>query len=272
MLTIGDKIKLLRTEANISQKDAAKLLGTSAQMLSNYETNKNEPSISVVRRACEVFDVDFDLLLSDDEPYNNAETFLKSVTKLRELYDNREILTKHDSKQKIEDFLDMKVEPVLIPLPYKTGSIALKAPADFHPSVTFDEKDSFCYIVEQSDFYASRIFTKDVAYLFGYSLRDIESRTPPIDRIYLVKYKEDLLFKYVTLNDDDTLLLSSDYGQAQKVPRKEVKVFGYVFFTIKFAETALLIETAYFSNLDSKHFGKKIQQLKDEGRLPPDDD
>ena len=56
-------LALLRQEAEISQRRAAKDLGISQALLSHYENGIREPGLSFVRRACDYYHVSADYLL-----------------------------------------------------------------------------------------------------------------------------------------------------------------------------------------------------------------
>lgn len=56
-------LALLRQEAGISQRKAAKDLGISQALLSHYENGIREPGLAFVRRACDYYHVSADYLL-----------------------------------------------------------------------------------------------------------------------------------------------------------------------------------------------------------------
>ena len=56
-------LALLRQEADISQRKAAKDLGISQALLSHYENGIREPGLAFVRRACDYYHVSADYLL-----------------------------------------------------------------------------------------------------------------------------------------------------------------------------------------------------------------
>ena len=58
-------IQLLRKEAQMSQAELAILLGVSEMTISNYERGEREPSIEMLKRIADIFNVTVDELISD---------------------------------------------------------------------------------------------------------------------------------------------------------------------------------------------------------------
>lgn len=71
-IQIGSKIKKLRIEKGISQRDMAKMLNLSYSTYSNYENNHREPSMKIIERAAEILGVTIPELTSTafSEKYN----------------------------------------------------------------------------------------------------------------------------------------------------------------------------------------------------------
>ena len=66
-MTLGQKIKKLRTEKNLTQKDLADRLYVTFQTVSKWENDENEPDVSTLRELAKVFECSLDYLLSEDE-------------------------------------------------------------------------------------------------------------------------------------------------------------------------------------------------------------
>lgn len=91
-MDIGNKIKKSRTDAKISQEQAAEALGVSRQTLSNWENERSYPDIVSVLKMSDLYGVSLDYLLKGDvsmkgylhyiEESTNA---VKSKTKLSKL-------------------------------------------------------------------------------------------------------------------------------------------------------------------------------------------
>lgn len=62
------RLKELRTEKNLTQKDLAKLIATTDDSIYSWEKGRSQPSIDMIRKICKLFDVSADYLLGlEDE-------------------------------------------------------------------------------------------------------------------------------------------------------------------------------------------------------------
>ena len=52
-----DRIKKIRKELDLTQQGKEKKIGTTANVLTNYETGRRNPSASVINNICKTFDV-----------------------------------------------------------------------------------------------------------------------------------------------------------------------------------------------------------------------
>jgi transcriptional regulator with XRE-family HTH domain len=69
-MNFGQKIRQLRTEANMSQAELARRLGVTERSIHNYEANARYPKgQEVIRRIAETFGVTIDYLLQNDADY-----------------------------------------------------------------------------------------------------------------------------------------------------------------------------------------------------------
>lgn len=66
MDTFGEKLKELRIEKGLTQFQLAREIGNSQSAVIYWETNKQEPSISALKKLCQFFDVSADYLLGLD--------------------------------------------------------------------------------------------------------------------------------------------------------------------------------------------------------------
>ncbi len=66
-MTVGQKIKKLRIEKGLTQKELADKLCVTFQTVSKWEKDENEPSIATVRELAKLFDCSMDYLLSEDD-------------------------------------------------------------------------------------------------------------------------------------------------------------------------------------------------------------
>ena len=66
-MTLGQKLKKLRTEKGLTQKDLADQLHVTFQTISKWEGDTNEPDIATLKELAKFFGCSFDYLLNDDE-------------------------------------------------------------------------------------------------------------------------------------------------------------------------------------------------------------
>ncbi len=62
-MVIGERIKELRTEKRLSQKELGNLLSVSQDTISLWEKGKSLPAVEYVIALCEIFSVSADYLL-----------------------------------------------------------------------------------------------------------------------------------------------------------------------------------------------------------------
>lgn len=60
---INEKLKQLRKEKGVSQKEISNAIGITLSAYSNYEQGIREPSIDIIIKLCKYFDVSADYLL-----------------------------------------------------------------------------------------------------------------------------------------------------------------------------------------------------------------
>ncbi|MNN50612.1 HTH-type transcriptional regulator ImmR [compost metagenome] len=79
MGTLGDRIKTLREQKNLTQKDLAAKAGLTVVQLSRYETNDRKPDPESLRRIVDALDTNGDYLLGriqDSSPSQDKATNL----------------------------------------------------------------------------------------------------------------------------------------------------------------------------------------------------
>lgn len=60
---VGDRIKLLRTEKNISQEALAKHITSNQKQISKWERGQIEPNIDMLKKLADYFGVSVDYLI-----------------------------------------------------------------------------------------------------------------------------------------------------------------------------------------------------------------
>lgn len=63
----GERLKELRTEKELTTRALAEKIGTNNANISNWENNKNFPSIIFIYALCDFFDVSADFLLGRED-------------------------------------------------------------------------------------------------------------------------------------------------------------------------------------------------------------
>ncbi len=84
-MQIGNKLKLQRNEAGLSQEELAKQLGVSRQTISNWETNRTYPDIGSVLKLSDLYGMSLDELLKED---SNMRKHTEEVAALPQKYWN----------------------------------------------------------------------------------------------------------------------------------------------------------------------------------------
>lgn len=67
---IGLRIKMLRSQKDMTQTDLAKLLGVKFQQVQKYENGTNRVSASRLKTIMEIFNVKWDYFFKDQAPFN----------------------------------------------------------------------------------------------------------------------------------------------------------------------------------------------------------
>ena len=60
---MNEKLRALRIERGLSQKDVAESIGVTTSAYSNYEQGIREPSVQIIVALCKFFDVSSDYLI-----------------------------------------------------------------------------------------------------------------------------------------------------------------------------------------------------------------
>ena len=84
-MTIGDKIKALRTERGMSQDAVASALSVTRQAVAKWESNQSVPSTTNTIKLAELFQVQFQDLLSQEEiPSAEIQRYIVKVAQAEE--------------------------------------------------------------------------------------------------------------------------------------------------------------------------------------------
>lgn len=91
-----ERLKELRTKKSIKQKDLGQVLNYNYTTISNYESGRNEPSISDIKKLAEFFDVSIDYLLciNDYKRNYNDNNDHELLMKFQTIYYSSDTITK----------------------------------------------------------------------------------------------------------------------------------------------------------------------------------
>ena len=65
-MDFGKRFKFYRQKANLTQKEAAELIGVKDYQLGNYETNRSQPSLEILIKMSKVYSVSIDKMLGNN--------------------------------------------------------------------------------------------------------------------------------------------------------------------------------------------------------------
>ena len=72
-MTLGQKMRKLRNDKNLTQKDLADQLHVTFQTVSKWENDENEPDVSTIKELAKIFGCSIDYLLSEDDKVPEVE-------------------------------------------------------------------------------------------------------------------------------------------------------------------------------------------------------
>ena len=95
-MNLGKRFKKYRQKVGLTQKEAAELIGINSYQLGNYETNRSEPSIAILKGMSRTYKVSVDDLIgnnikeipesSQSDDYARIE---KAIKEFMEFYESK---------------------------------------------------------------------------------------------------------------------------------------------------------------------------------------
>ena len=89
-MDFGKSFKFYRQKAGLTQKEAAELIGVNDYQLGNYETNRSQPSLEILKKMSKAYSVSIDKMLGNsvihnknDKELQNKEDYIDSAEVLR---------------------------------------------------------------------------------------------------------------------------------------------------------------------------------------------
>ena len=73
-MDFGKRFKFYRQKANLTQKEAAEKIGVKDYQLGNYETNRSQPSLEILKKMSKVYSVSIDKMLGNNILENKPDT------------------------------------------------------------------------------------------------------------------------------------------------------------------------------------------------------
>ena len=93
-MNLGLRLKRYRTRKGLTQKEAAEIIGINAYQLGNYETNRSEPSIKILKGMSQAYQTSIDDLVGNKIDPSNAIKYKYSgeevMKVLKEYFDSIE--------------------------------------------------------------------------------------------------------------------------------------------------------------------------------------
>lgn len=80
-MTLGQKLKKLRMDKNLTQKDLADQLHVTFQTISKWENDENEPDIATLKELAKLYECSIDYLLSEEEEHQVEEIKIEESPK-----------------------------------------------------------------------------------------------------------------------------------------------------------------------------------------------
>ena len=80
-MTLGQKLKKLRMDKNLTQKDLADQLHVTFQTISKWENDENEPDIATLKELAKLYECSIDYLLSEEEEQQVEEIKIEESPK-----------------------------------------------------------------------------------------------------------------------------------------------------------------------------------------------
>jgi transcriptional regulator with XRE-family HTH domain len=71
MKRFGEKLRTLRKQRGLSYRQMASMIETSHSHIINLETGKHKPSVDLIVRITQVFNISFDQLMNDELDLDN---------------------------------------------------------------------------------------------------------------------------------------------------------------------------------------------------------
>lgn len=99
----SENLKILRSNSNLSQKELAKRIDLSSNIICEYEKGRSQPNIDTLIKLSKIFNCSVDYLIGNENEYgiienSNVPTLTKTQTELLSVFN---LLSEEDQHQVI---------------------------------------------------------------------------------------------------------------------------------------------------------------------------
>ena len=106
---LGEKIKELRKNKGILQKELADRLSVGKSTVAMWETNKREPDIDTVMKISEILDVSVDELLGKNVPESNAQLLPSEYIRMIPCFESASAGFGTDAQNRVIDYVPLYI-------------------------------------------------------------------------------------------------------------------------------------------------------------------
>lgn len=102
MASLGERIRLLREEKEMTGEQLGKKLNVSKQSISKWENGTSSPDIETIRKIASIFNTTVDFISGNSDirnPYENHERISESINDDKELLEFWEVLKEREDLQ-----------------------------------------------------------------------------------------------------------------------------------------------------------------------------
>ena len=227
-IEIGDRIKEIRIQRGIKQKDLAKILDMPVSTLANYETNRRPVSLETLKKISEALEVPLESILgikTMDVRYYKLNQITEEFERVGN--DLREKLKEAKELEKKEGINDSDQEKI------KELNISIQTLRDAYIRLLRKQKE---YSEELDTSFDIEIFPQDITDNFSTSIKKIAQEpywlfSQYVKKQFNDKYSElltfiepDLLEMFERTNDYIELLLMREYQKLSDEMKMEIKI------------------------------------------------
>lgn len=103
-MEFSERLKMLRCENNMTQKDVAKIIHVQPTSIANYESGRNRAPYTKLKKLADYFEIPIEYLLGDSDNVSSLKDDDESDEDLKELYDIYSSL-EDNKKKEVKDFM-----------------------------------------------------------------------------------------------------------------------------------------------------------------------